>query len=101
MLDEEKIREFEHSLQSILFKYLQVNGQDGVPLVEYIGMPLNGITICTVNSTHFGIPVSSANVLYKYCLDRSISATKIYDGLLTLKIDEGYKLLVSLRLEGY
>lgn len=101
MLDEEKIKEFEHSLQSILLKYLQVNGQNGVPLVEYIGMPLNGITICTVNSTHFGIPVSSANVLYNYCLDRSISATKIYDGLLTLKIDEGYKLLTLLKLEGY
>lgn len=99
MLDEEKIREFEHSLQSILLKYLQVNGQNGIPLVEY--MPLNDIIIYTLNSTNFGIPVPSANVLYKYCLDRSISATKIYDGLLTLKIDEGYKLLVSLKLEGY
>lgn len=94
MLNEEKIKEVTSSLRSIIFTYLQVNGQKAVSLVDYIGFPVNRITICTLNPTNI-------DVLYNYCLNRSIVIEKLNEGLLTLKLDEAYKLLALLKLEGY
>lgn len=100
MLDEEKIREFEHSLQSMADIYLQANGIKAVPFVRYEGFPIYRIAIYTLNLNSI-LPKAGANVIFTYCLDRNIAVEKLNDAAITLEIDNAYKLLASLKLEGY
>lgn len=99
--EEEKINEMVASLESMTDKYLQAYGLKAVPLVHYEGFPLYRIAICTVNPSNDMIPIAGANVILTYCLDRDIAAEKIYSAAIMLKIDDAYKLLASLKLEGY
>lgn len=98
--EEEKINKMVESLQLMADMYLQANGIKAVPFVSYEGFPLYRIAIDTVNLNSI-LPKAGANVIFTYCLDRDIAAEKLHDAAIMLKIDEAYKLLTVLKLEGY
>lgn len=98
--EEEKIDKMAESLQLMADMYLQANGIKVVPFVRYERFPLYRIAIYTSNLNSI-LPKAGANVIFTYCLDRDISAEKLNDAAIMLKIDDAYKLLASLKLEGY
>lgn len=98
--EEEKINKMAESLQLMADMYLQANGIKVVPFVRYEGFPLCCIAIYTANLNSI-LPKAGANVIFTYCLDRDIAAEKLNDAAIMLKIDDAYKLLASLKLEGY
>lgn len=99
--EEEKINEMVASLESMTDNYLQAYGIKAVSFVRYEGFPIYRIAIYTLNPSNDMIPIVGANVILTYCLDRDIAAEKIYSAAITLEIDNAYKLLASLKLEGY
>jgi len=57
-INKEEMEEVAISLRPIVSKYLEANGQKAVCLVDYIGFPINHMTICTVNPSNFGFYIN-------------------------------------------